>query len=227
MLTGVKWHGVILDGADLRGAAIDEDAKEQAYFASAKRAQSVDTLGCTLAQALQYHKEWSESSGSKGKRGDFSEIDLQFQDFRDKFLPAAKFNRALLTGANFTRAELAMAELSLTDCRDAMFAQADLRGAVLARGIFNGADFSGAQLEPVEIFGSTTKFWSSNLEGAKFVKACFRDTNLSGARIKGANFSGADLRGADLRNCNVKTANFKGAKIEGAKFDDAKIEGAA
>ena len=110
--------------------------------------------------------------------------------------------------------ELHRALLNEVNAPRASFRHANLRGAFMTDVVFDGSDFTAANL--------ITAF----LGRSSLVHCCFRDcvafsggfrkadlsgADLAGAQVDGAAFSGAQLQGARLLCTNLERATFAGA----------------
>jgi uncharacterized protein YjbI with pentapeptide repeats len=142
---------------------------------------------------------------SRHYHSDFSGADLTEADMRDTFCFEAVFGRppkgyadevpALLLKTDFRGAYLGGSYLCAVNAQGALFAAADLNYCFTSGAVFDGADFTGANLKNLNgihqihpnVCGPTS-FISANLSGV----------NLSGANLEGANLSGANLSGATM-----------------------------
>lgn len=88
-------------------------------------------------EKLASHKEWVDSRGSRGNKGDFSGMDLEGTE-----LIGVNFRFA-----DFHDANLRAADLLLADLRDACLVRADLQDACLVGANLEGANLEDASLE--------------------------------------------------------------------------------
>lgn len=88
-------------------------------------------------EKLASHKEWADSHGATGKKGDFSGADLEGTE-----LIGVNFRFA-----DFHDANLRAADLLLADLRDACLVRADLQDACLVGANLEGANLEDASLE--------------------------------------------------------------------------------
>ena len=110
--------------------------------------------------------------------------------------------------------ELHRALLNEVQAPRASFRHANLRGAFMSEAVFDGSDFTAANL--IMTF----------LDRSSLVDCCFRDcvafscgfrkvdlrgADLTGAQVRGAEFSGARLQGACLLCIDLELATFEGA----------------
>jgi len=124
---------------------------------------------------------------------------------------------ALLLKTDFRGAYLGGSYLCAVNARGALFAAADLNYCFTSGAVFDGADFTGANLKNLNGIHPThanacgpTSFISANLSGA----------NLSGANLSGANLTGADLTGADLTGADLTGANLTHATMPDGRIHD-------
>ena len=117
------------------------------------RAAGSDLL--VFAEVLDQHRQWVESGGSAGARGDFAGADLAGADLTGVNLQGAQLQKVNLRGA----------DLSMANLRGANLVEADLREANLL-----GAEFSGANLMGANLYGAQG-LWSGRLGGANLFDA--------------------------------------------------------
>jgi uncharacterized protein YjbI with pentapeptide repeats len=168
-------------------------------------------------------------------------------DLRNATMSCADIDRLLLgdgrtevkctsaRGANFTRARMGEAKLAGGDFGGAVFDHTALEGADMRYLLAQGADFTSANLQRVDLSGNSvlhgTLFLTASLQGAdlttaeltlaNFVSANLHGAILSFARLEGARFLDADLDGADMQN-----ARLYGADLTNAKIGHADLRGA-
>ncbi len=110
------------------------------------------TVGADLllfAEVLDQHRQWVESAGTAGVRGDFAGADLAGADLTGVNLQGAQLQKVNLRGA----------DLSMSNFRGANLVEADLREANLL-----GAEFSGANLMGANLYGAQG-LWAGRLGG--------------------------------------------------------------
>jgi uncharacterized protein YjbI with pentapeptide repeats len=110
------------------------------------------TVGADLlifAEVLDQHRQWVESGGTTGVRGDFAGADLAGADLTGVNLQGAQMQKVNLRGA----------DLSMSNLRGANLVEADLREANLL-----GAEFSGANLMGANLYGAQG-LWAGRLGG--------------------------------------------------------------
>lgn len=90
----------------------------------------------------------------------------------------------------------------------------------LAYALAAGADFTGAQLDRVEMTGG------AQLQSANFLVASLRGADLTGAHLQGAGFGTAAMQGAILRHADLRGADLRDADLEAADLQRARLEGA-
>ncbi len=88
-------------------------------------------------EKLASHKEWVDSHGTNGKKGDFAGADLE----------GTELIGVNLRFADFHDANLKAADLLLADLRDACLVRADLQDACLVGANLEGANLEDASLE--------------------------------------------------------------------------------
>jgi len=108
-----------------------------------------------LAQTLDQHRLWVESSGKEGERGDLSGLYLTGSDLTGVNLQGAQLNKTNLRGA----------DLSMANLRGASLVEADLRETNLL-----GAEFSGANLMGTNLYGAQG-LWAGRLGGTNLFDA--------------------------------------------------------
>ncbi|HKI11113.1 MAG TPA: pentapeptide repeat-containing protein [Candidatus Acidoferrum sp.] len=108
-----------------------------------------------FAEVLDQHRQWLESGGSAGARGEFAGADLAGADLTGVNLQGAQLQKVNLRGA----------DLSMANLRGANLVEADLREANLL-----GAEFSGANLMGANFYGALG-LWSGRLGGANLFDA--------------------------------------------------------
>jgi uncharacterized protein YjbI with pentapeptide repeats len=89
-------------------------------------------------------------------------------------------------------------DLSSQNFDSANFVMSHLKGTDLTYSILAEADFSGAQLEKVILFGANVQ--EANLEGTNLKDADLGRADLRDAKLEGANLTGAILKGTILEN---------------------------
>jgi len=116
------------------------------------------TVGADLlifAEVLDQHRQWVESGGTTGVRGDFAGADLAGADLTGVNLQGAQLQKVNLRGA----------DLSMSNLRGANLVEADLREANLL-----GAEFSGANLMGANLYGAQG-LWAGRLGGTNLFDA--------------------------------------------------------
>jgi uncharacterized protein YjbI with pentapeptide repeats len=108
-----------------------------------------------FAEVLERHRQWLESRGSAGARGDFAGAELAGADLTGVNLQGAQLQKVNLRGA----------DLSMANLRGANLVEADLREASLL-----GAEFSGANLMGANFYGAQG-LWAGRLGGANLFDA--------------------------------------------------------
>ena len=117
------------------------------------RVASSDLL--VFAEVLDQHRQWVESGGSAGARGDFAGANLAGADLTGVNLQGAQLQKVNLRGA----------DLSMANLRGANLVEADLREANLL-----GTEFSGANLMGANLYGAQG-MWSGRLGGTNLFDA--------------------------------------------------------
>ena len=130
--------------ADTREGAVDESATPETSSASSDspRAAAAPVFHAPyrdwgFEEKLASHKEWVDSHGETGKKGDFAGADLEGTE-----LIGVDFRFA-----DFHDANLRAADLLLADLRDACLVRADLQDACLVGANLEGANLEDASLE--------------------------------------------------------------------------------
>ena len=117
------------------------------------RAAGSDLL--VFAEVLDQHRQWVESGGSAGARGDFAGADLAGADLTGVNLQGAQLQKVNLRGA----------DLSMANLRGANLVEADLREANLL-----GTEFLGANLMGANLYGAQG-LWAGRLGGTNLFDA--------------------------------------------------------
>jgi uncharacterized protein YjbI with pentapeptide repeats len=120
-------------------------------------AESADVAGDLLefAQVLDQHRQWAESGGKEGVRGQLNGADLSGVDLTGVNLQGAELHKANLRGA----------DLSMANLRNANLVEADLREANVL-----GTEFSGANLMGANLYGAQG-MWAGRLGGTNLFDA--------------------------------------------------------
>ncbi len=108
-----------------------------------------------FAEVLDQHRQWVESGGTAGVRGDFAGANLAGADLTGVNLQAAQLQKVNLRGA----------DLSMANLRGANLVEADLREANVL-----GAEFSGANLMGANLYG-VQGLWAGRLGGTNLFDA--------------------------------------------------------
>jgi uncharacterized protein YjbI with pentapeptide repeats len=122
---------------------------------SREEARDLKTELLEVAEALDQHKLWVESSGKEGIRGDFAGANLSDADLTGVNLQSADLTKVNLRGA----------DLSMANLRGAKLVEADLRETNLL-----GAEFSGANLMGANLYGAQG-LWAGRLGGTNLFDA--------------------------------------------------------
>ena len=123
-----------------------------------------------LAEILEQHGDWLDSSGHAGIQADLSRENLEDSDLIDARLQDAILNKTILKRADLMLADLRGASLLQANLQDAnllgtQFQQANLQAAILshATGLVS-TQFAGANM-----FGAVLPESTSPLEGLKYI----------------------------------------------------------
>lgn len=141
---------------------------------------------------------------------------LDYRVFSGGSFRCSRWMEASCYGAKFIRANLSDATFESATLTNADFTNADLTDARLNRATLTGADFTGATLTEVvafEVSAQNVNFTGANLTEAVFSYSFSTSSNLSGAKFVRANLTKADLSYATLMG-----ADFTDAVIMGADF---------
>jgi uncharacterized protein YjbI with pentapeptide repeats len=153
-------------------------------------------------------------------------------DLRNATMSCADIDRLLLgdsrsavncvsaRGANFTRARLTEAKLAGGDFGGSVFDHATLEGADMRYLLAQGADFTSANLQRVDLSGNSV------LHGALFLTASLQGADMTTAELTLANFVSANLHGAILSFARLEAARFLDADLDGADMQNARLYGA-
>ena len=132
-----------------------------------------EPLGATsdlleVAEALDQHRLWVESSGAQGKCADLCGANLAEADLTGANLQGAQMQKANLRGA----------DLSMANLRNANLVEADLRETNLL-----GTEFSGANMMGANLYGAQG-LWMGRMGGTNLFDAALPEAvaALSGSR---------------------------------------------
>jgi uncharacterized protein YjbI with pentapeptide repeats len=114
-----------------------EAGSEDSQPAATARSFQATYRDWAFEEKLASHKEWVDSRGRSGKKGDFAGADLEGTE-----LIGVNFRFA-----DFADANLKAADLLLADLRDACLVRADLQDACLVGANLEGANLEDASLE--------------------------------------------------------------------------------
>ncbi len=135
-----------------------ENQQKSAEEPSAETPRESRSVGADLlifAEVLDQHRQWVESGGTAGVRGDFAGADLAGADLTGVNLQCAQLQKVNLRGA----------DLSMSNLRGANLVEADLREANLL-----GAEFSGANMMGANLYGAQG-LWVGRLGGTNLFDA--------------------------------------------------------
>jgi uncharacterized protein YjbI with pentapeptide repeats len=175
---------------------------------------------------------------------DIREGDLSKSNFRNSRLTKAEFTQTDLRGANFEDASAQcshmwrvkagpMYEGPEDDDLLTSFSRADLGAVAIEGGNFERAIFDRANLAPAEcetrpssplaLKNPALRLQHSSIQGAKALKANFRNAILKGAALLGNDFEGADFQDADLSDVFLNASDLRGANFTGANLTGARL----
>ncbi len=133
-----------------------------------------------------------------GKRIRLQHLIIRRFDFSGRVMPGAE-----------------MYDLVLEGCR---FNQTHFSAGILGELSAKTADFREAVLEDMDIVWS--ELTDTRWDGARLVRTCLHESDLSGA-----SFRNADLTGATFTHCNLSRADFTGAVLTSTRFDACRHTG--
>ena len=136
-------------------AEIPEASPEETPAEAPRESRTVGADLLIFAEVLDQHRQWVESGGTAGVRGDFAGADLA----------GADLTAVNLQGAQLPKVNLRGADLSMANLRGANLVEADLREANLL-----GAEFSGANLMGANLYGAQG-LWAGRLGGTNLFDA--------------------------------------------------------
>jgi uncharacterized protein YjbI with pentapeptide repeats len=128
-----------------------EATQAQETDTSAENASEISLLD--LAEVLDQHRIWVESTGETGAKADLCGVNLSKADLTGVNLQGALLHRANLSGADLSMANLRGASLVQADLRETNLLGTELRGANLM-----GANLYGAEGVWVGRLGGTNLF---------------------------------------------------------------------
>jgi uncharacterized protein YjbI with pentapeptide repeats len=162
-----------------------------------------------------------KTAQAKGRRPDFSGVDLSQTDLGGAYLIGTYFIGANLSQANLTGANLIEANLTEANLTEAELGGANLSGAYLSKANLIGANLIKANLLRAYLIG--VDFSQTDLSGANLSEANLSQADLKGACLSGVNLSQADLNWADLSGANLSGANLSGANLSEANLSQANL----
>jgi uncharacterized protein YjbI with pentapeptide repeats len=204
---GQSARGMRLVGADLAGLDL----------------QQLDLIGADLSGAVlrETNLGGARLQGAKLVGADLHAARLDGADLTGTDLTRATLTEAVLDGAILTRSNLAHANGTGASLRRAQGAQASF-----ARGLWQGADFSGAELDQPD-------FSSATLSDASFTQARMPAGRFGGARAERASFDHAYLAAGALAagefvDCSFAfieavESNWEGAQVMRSSFEGATL----
>ena len=153
-LEGADFYRAWLVGADFSGAKLGNAIFGEATLGGAK---FVDAQACET-NFMKAHLPEADFTGVTLTGAKFYGAFLERADFRGCSLVGlwferADLNNAFLTKADLSGANLRGANLHGADLREAILCNADLRGAQLIETDVTNADFSGAQVHGISVWG--------------------------------------------------------------------------
>ena len=173
-------RGVVLEGADLRKAKLEE----------------ADLSGARLSGAnlRNAHMHRTNLAGADLTNADLRaavmrKTNLDGADLSGANLEDANLRKSTAIGARLVGTKLPDSNLSKVDFSRASLINADLNGALLRKSIFRQADLRNANAD-------RAKLRQADLSGANLVGASFLETDFSGAVLTGANVDHAQLGAA-------------------------------
>lgn len=138
-------------------------------------------------------------------------------DFTDEELDEQQFFQADLRGADFSGASLVESVFTGAQLEGASFSGSDVARSFFGRAVAGpgGADFTNAMLD-----GSF--FFEAELGNSSFVDASARDVDFGSSSLSGVSFAGADLTGSFFDGVDVVAiADWTGATCpDGVMADD-------
>src|SRR5271157_5948753 len=134
---------------------ISKESPEETPAEAPRESQAVGSDLLVFAEVLDQHRQWVESGGSAGARGDFAGADLAGADLTGVNLQGAQLQKVNLRGA----------DLSMANLRGANLVEAELRETNLL-----GTEFSGANLMGANLYGAQG-LWAGRLGGTNLFDA--------------------------------------------------------
>ncbi|MBP7065892.1 pentapeptide repeat-containing protein, partial [Ferrovibrio sp.] len=104
VLAGAMLNGTVFENSDLAGAFFRSADMRDAKMRGAQLPRSLESLEKPLQAILREHQSWTESMGLKGKRADFSRVDIS----------GAKLHRLELSAALFVQSTMVETDLSFS-----------------------------------------------------------------------------------------------------------------
>ncbi len=218
-------------------AAAGPDGRLPAY--TPEGAIGADSSALTREQVVAALSAATDQTPANFAGHDLSGLDLSGLDFK----------KANLSHCRLVRTKFAHARMFAVSLDSAIAREADFSNAVLDVAVMRGTDaaranFRGASLYAVIMFGANftdADFTDARVivagAGATFVRAKFAHVNagadpgnqpmgLMRADFTGADFTGADLADANFRKVNLTRTNLTGADLTNTDLTLAELDGA-
>lgn len=141
----------------------------------------------TVEKMIKEHEEWLSSG--KGKRADFSYMDLSNCAMTGRALNGAIFTGAVLDNSELSRSTLAGVVLDKASCKKTSFVGSDLNNASAKDADFEEAFFADSVLAEANFTRSNLE--SASMSRADMVMANFYNANMKDVYIPGTNLTGA------------------------------------
>lgn len=206
-LTGAKLNGsdfteAVLARADLSGANLSGVSFKGANLAEARLVGATAKDEIDLSEAILY-------------KADLTRVDLRGGRFED-----TDFSEAIVADAKISSSEFDNVTFYKQDCGGLSFAGSKFVDSCFVESNLEGADFSDANMQGVDILMCRGK-------GSKFFRAKTRDLVIIMCEsFEESDFRGAHLDSANLRGLNLKRSDFSGSVLNDSDFSEALLEGA-
>lgn len=172
-LVGARLQGVDLSDARLAGADMMSADLTDARLVRADLSQALLNFASIRGACFDDAKlRQAQLEGTDARGASFFRASLQAAEFQFADLSGANFDEALLDGAAFAWAELAGARMMAAQVKKANFYGAHFRDNFLLETDFEGADFTLARLEQVDLYRA------ASLLGARWTDSFLDRTRL-------------------------------------------------
>jgi len=237
-LRGADLSNAVLTGAILQHASLESVNMKNADFTSADLTSAkFKGTDISMGYLSTMNLRGADLSGAILTNVDLSNKDLTNANLSGQDLSGYDMTNTILTGADLTHAILPNGALSEKDFVKTIFDGVDLSGKEMLDSNFHYASFNNANMENVNLTGSTliqvdltniknkslagailfaTGFAYANLVGVDLSSAILGHNNANNVNLSGVDFtviSGGSLIGVNFGGADLTNANFEGLSL--------------